>query len=70
MTTVEKSHKNNNYYITLDITEKYGVYCYVVSVCPRINECMCGYPIKEMTYPLSEKVKADRSFKRYVKKYT
>lgn len=69
MTIIEKSHTNENYYITLDIEEgKYGGY-YVVRVCPRISDCMCGYPVREYAYPLTEKEKAYNAFKRYQRKY-
>lgn len=69
MTVVEKSHKNNNYYITLEINERYGNYYYTVQACPMIGEHLCGYPVKEMTYAMSEKNKAINTYNRYVKKY-
>lgn len=65
MTFVEKNHTNENYYISLS----YENNCYSVQVCPRIDECLCGYPIRTMTYALSEKDKALATYKRYVKKY-
>lgn len=65
MSLVEKQHTNDNYYISLEVKNN----CYVVQVCPRINENLCGYPIREMTYTINEKEKANSTFKRYVKKY-
>lgn len=69
MTVVEKSHKNENYYITLEVCfGSYGPY-YSVQVCPRIGECECGYPIRNMTYSINDKEKANATFRRYKRKY-
>ena len=69
MTVVEKSHKNENYYITLDVEfGSYGPY-YSVQVCPRISECECGYPIRNMTYNIKDKERAYATFRRYKRKY-
>lgn len=62
---IEKSYKNDNYYITL----RYENNCYIVEVYPRLDNNMCGYPIRKMIYTINEKEKANRTFKRYVKKY-
>lgn len=69
MTIVEKSHKNDNYYITLKITEKYGKGCYIVQASPKIKEHLYGYPIREMIYTMNEKKKAYATYNRYIKKY-
>lgn len=69
MTLVEKSHKNDNYYITLEIDESYGRNFYKVQACPMIREHFYGYPVREMIYSLNEKEKAIRTYNRYVKKY-
>lgn len=66
MTTVIKSHKNGDYYVSLEIT-KYNIY--VVQVCPQFDDYNCGYPIREMTYPMSEKKNACATYRRYIQKY-
>lgn len=69
MTIVEKQHRNANYSITLEMVKgRYGFY-YQVQACPRISDCECGYPVRSMTYALSEKKKAYATFNRYKKKY-
>lgn len=69
MTVVEKSHKNENYYITLEVCFGfYGPY-YSVQVCPRTGECECGYPIRNMMYNINNKKKAYATFRRYKRKY-
>lgn len=66
---IEKKHINDNYSITMEYTNN----CYIVTVCPHsnnyTNDYMCGYPIRKMIYTINEKEKANRTFKRYVKKY-
>lgn len=69
MTTVVKSHKNENYYITLVVEHGYYGSYYSVQACPRISYCECGYPIRNMTYPISEQKKAIATFNRYKRKY-
>lgn len=66
MTTIIKSHKNDNYYISLELDKRN---IYTVQACPRINENLCGYPEREITYPINEKKKALATYNRYVKKY-
>lgn len=69
MTTVIASHKTKGYYITLSLeTRTYGS-VFVVEACPRINDCMCGYPERQMLYGEDEQKKANATFKRYCKKY-
>lgn len=67
MTMTIKSHKNENYYISLEWGKNN---IYIVQACPIIDENRCGYPIREMTYSINEKAKAYNTFNRYVKKYT
>ena len=69
MTTVIKQYKNNNYYITLEIENRYDVDVYVVQVLPCIDDSRCGYPIMEMSYPIKDKKKALATYRRYVKKF-
>ncbi len=55
MTTTIKQHKENGYYVTMDI-EKEGFY--VVQVCPCHNNGnfdYCGYPEREMIYAYNER---------------
>ena len=69
MTMTIKQHKENGYYVTLDI-EKEGFY--VVQVCPCHNNGnfnYCGYPERKTAYAYNEKKKAEATFRRYVKKY-
>lgn len=69
MTLVEKSHKNENYYITVEVQMGWHTPYYEVQVCPRISDCECGYPIKKITYCLNDKKKAYATFNRYKRKY-
>lgn len=69
MTVILKSCKSNDYYVSIEIENRYGKDVYVVQVCPYYGDCLCGYPIKEMTYPYADKEKAYRAYRRYVKKY-
>ena len=69
MTMVEKSHTNDNYYISLEIKMEYGTSFYNVQVCPIISDSICGFPIREMIYSIIEKEKAHRTYERYMKKY-
>ncbi len=71
MTIVIKSVKNNHYYITLEIEERYGKLCYIVQACPILNKDLhlCGCPTREITYTMDEKKKACATFNRYTKKY-
>ena len=69
MTTVVRSHKNENYYISLDVEHGYYGPYYSVLVRPRISDCECGYPIRNMTYPINEEKKANATFNRYKRKY-
>lgn len=66
MTVSIKEHINKNYYISME-WDKNNIY--VVQVCPRYNDNLCGYPIREMTYTLNEREKALATFRRYKKKY-
>lgn len=66
MTVTIKQHTTKNYYITME-WDKRNIY--VVQVCPIIDENLCGYPIREMTYSINEKQKAIATFNRYKKKY-
>ena len=69
MTITEKSHTNNNYYITCNIETNGTTEFYRVQVCPIISKNLCGYPIRKITYSINEKEKAYNTFKRYIKKY-
>ena len=69
MTSVIKQHTNNNYYISLEIKMRNERIIYEVQVCPLYSENMCGYPIREISYPMNEKKKALATFNRYKRKY-
>ena len=69
MTTVIKQNTQNGYYVSLSLINSYNNDMYVVQVCPWINESMCGYPEKEMTYSIEDKKKAYDTYNRYIKKY-
>lgn len=69
MTMSIRQHTNENYYIVLEVDFGYYGPYYNVEVCPRISECECGYPIKKMTYPITEEKKAKETFNRYKRLY-
>ena len=66
MTQVIKQHTENGYYVVLEWVK---VDIYKVEVCPCYSNGMCGYPVREMVYPLGEKKKAVATYNRYVRKY-
>lgn len=69
MTVVVRSHQNENYSISLAIEQGYYGPYYSVQVCPRISYCECGYPIRDMSYPINDKKRANATFNRYKRKY-
>lgn len=69
MTTVINQCKKNKYYVYMQIETRWYSEVYVVGVCPCYNECLCGYPEREMIYSINDKKKALATYKRYVKKY-
>lgn len=69
MTVCTNSHTENGYYVTMEIERRYNHDVYVVKVCPCIDEFRCGYPIKEITYPINDQKKAYATYKRYINKY-
>lgn len=70
MTVIVKQYKTDDYYVTLEIENRYGNNIYVVQVCPCYkNSDLCGYPIKEISYSISEKQKALATYRRYIKRY-
>ena len=66
MSTVIKQHKENGIYVVME-WEKSNIYRVASYIC--YHDGRCGYPIKEMTYSINEKKKAEATFRRYVKKY-
>ena len=40
-----------------------------VAACPLIDDCRAGYPESEGTYHFLDRDKANRTYRRYVKKY-
>jgi len=69
MTVNINSCKNDAYYVSLSIENRYGNDIYVVQACPCINDCECGYPEREMTYPIKDKKKAYATYRRYINNY-
>lgn len=70
MTVTIKQHKTDDYYVTLEIENRYGNNIYVVQVCPCYkNSDLCGYPIRENSYSSTEKQKALATYRRYIKRY-
>lgn len=69
MTVTLRQHKGNGYYVSLEQIFINDGIVLVVQACPTFGEQLCGYPEREMIYPLAEEKKAIRTYKRYVKKY-
>ena len=69
MTVVEKQHTNENYYIAMELKQGYNTMHYEVVACPIVDDNLCGYPIRSMTYSLDEKKKAENTFRRYKNTY-
>jgi hypothetical protein len=69
MTTTIKSHRNEFYYICLDVEHCYSYSYYKVEVYPSINDALCGYPIKSIVYSLDERKNALATFNRYKRTY-
>ena len=65
MTITKKQHLNDNYYISMN----YENNLIKVQVCPKIDENLYGYPIREMIYHTNEEKQANNTFNRYIKKY-
>ena len=65
MTTTTKQHTSERYYIVIEVDRN----VYRVPSLPLIGDHMCGYPVAECTYTMSERDKAIRTFNRYKKKY-
>ena len=70
MTVIIKSHKSNEYYITLSIEARTYGNIYIVEAVPRINDDLYGFPESQMIYSDDERKKADATFRRYCKKYS
>ena len=66
MTLVIKQHTENGYHVVLEWVKDNS---YKVEVCPCYSNGMCGYSIRDVTYPMSEKKKAESTYYRYVRKY-
>ena len=69
MDVIIKQHKDNDYYVYISIETVYYNTVYKVGVCRCYDNCLCGYPEREMVYPISDNKKALATYKRYVKKY-
>lgn len=69
MSVTVEQYKTDNYYVTLEIENRYGNNIYIVQACPCYKDGLCGYPEREMTYPISEKKKAYATYRRYIRNY-
>ena len=70
--TVEQKH-TEHYYISMSIEsaayQNYYYNYYSISVYPLYKDGTAGYAIKSISYPINEKDKATRTYKRYCKTY-
>ncbi len=69
MTTIIESNANKQYCVRLGIEVRHNREIYIVQACPCFDDSRCGYPEKELTYPIIERRKAYAAYKRYIKKY-
>ena len=69
MTICIEQYENDDYYVSLEVTRKYNREIYVVQVCPRIDECRCGYPEREITYSIQDEKKARATYRRYIREF-
>ena len=67
MLVVLKSYIGKNYYITLELVASSENMFWVVSVCPYLENCECGFP--EYAKILHEQEIAYATYEEYVKKY-
>ena len=65
MTLTIKKHHTKTHYITI---EAEGALL-TVQACRLLDDNMCGYPESKATYHHTERKNAERTFKRYIKKY-
>lgn len=69
MTVCVEQHEGKNHYVSLEIEQAYGHAIYVVQVCQQYENGLCGYPLREMRYPITEKKKAYGTYRRYIRNY-
>ena len=65
MTITKKQCTTKNYYI--EQCQQEGLI--FVRVCPLLNDSLASYPIQQAIYHRTEQEKANRTYKRYLKKY-
>lgn len=65
MTLTIKKHHTKTHYITI----KADGALLTVEACPLLGDHMVGYPQSKTTYHHTEQKNAERTFKRYIKKY-
>ena len=63
-----KEKSIGDYYILMEEQVRYNNYIYYVCICPKKGEHFAGYPVNKMTYNLSEKKLAEKTFYRYCRK--
>lgn len=66
MTITIKNHDTKTHHITIE-AEGTGL---IVQACPFIGGHMVGYPTSKAVYHYTERKNAERTFRRYIKKYT
>lgn len=69
MTICVKSHSENGYHVDMCVEDRHGSSVYIVQACPMIDECRCGHPEAEMMYHVSDREKANATYRRYIRKY-
>ncbi len=66
-TVVIASKETKNHYISVELQNRYGNNFYIVQVCPKQKDNLCGYPIREVIYRSEKKAKA--AFNRYIRTF-
>ena len=66
MTVTLKHMKTETHVIYMEATKDNRI---VVSACPLIDDCRAGYPESKCTYHYLDRDKANRTYRRYCKKY-
>lgn len=67
MSIVIKQTDVNGYHICCEAESLYNL-VYKVTVCPKYEDSLCGYPIRQTTYTDSKKALA--TYRRYVKEFS
>jgi hypothetical protein len=65
MTMTIKQHETKTHYISIETNGKR----LSVTACPLLGGGLCGYPVSEAVYPITDELKALETFRRYIRKY-